>query len=411
MWDTFYTEIQSSVSKKDYAHAEELTRQAFALYPEKVDAIYLLTRVFREESYHTKAWEFYLLGSPHADEEHKSLFLYEKTILNYYVGTPKEEALLDFLEFYNNHMQISYDNLVHYTFPYTCQTESLPFPPIGDFLPTSTSMLPTNDGFLLNIRYVNYRIQSDSSYLMVENGLSSGNHPLRTRNFTVRMTKDFKQNGPMDEMIPDEPPRHIRNIKGIEDIRLFYDEERIRFTAASCEYSHDGNIQQIIGTYGSSLEDIQPLYSPKNSSVEKNWIPTGQGSFIYSWNPFVLGILDGPHFKETLRYDTPPFFEHIRGSSTLFFYEGDYYCIVHCMIDSRPRKYYHPVVRLNTDFRIQAYSLPLFFKTNHIEYTLGMVIQEGILYSIVSQNDCNPILVKIEMSSLKWIAIQTHAME
>jgi hypothetical protein len=59
------------------------------------------------------------------------------------------------------------------------------------------------------------------------------------------------------------------------------------------------------------------------------------------------------------------------------------------------------------DYKIQEYTLPLYFKNNHIEYTIGMTIQDDTLITIVSQNDCNPVLVKIKLNTLKWIPIQT----
>jgi hypothetical protein len=412
-WDIFYTEVQTAVSKKDYDRAESLTHQGLQLFPTMLDAVYLLTKVFREESRHQQAWKYYLIGSAIDDEVYTPLFLYEKTILNYYVGTPKREALLDFILFYNTSMQIGYENLEHYAHEFTSyEINPLPFPEMGDFLPTSTSILETNDGYLLNIRYVNYRIQSDASYLMMENGSLSPNHQLRTRNFCVYVTKDFAQISSQEEMIPVEPPRHDRNIHGIEDIRLFYEGGTIRFIAASCEYSHNGNIQQVTGIYSPdtySLEDITPLVSPKGRDVEKNWIPTGEGSYIYSWYPFILGKLNGSYFETILEYDTPPFFQHMRGSSTLVRLNNLYYCMIHCMIDSRPRKYYHSLVRLDLEFKIQAYTMPLYFKKNHIEYTVGIAIRDGTLYSIVSQNDCNPILVKIYLNTLTWISIETHS--
>jgi hypothetical protein len=411
-WDTFYTEIQTSVSKKDYDKAELLTQQGLSLYP-YLDAVYLLTKAFREESQHQRAWKYYLIGAAKGDEEYKDLFFYEKTILNYYVGTPKEEGLLDFIQFYNTCMQFGYTNIEHYTYPYTShEIRILPFPPIDDFLPTSTSILQKDGGYLLNIRYVNYRIQPDSSYLMMENGVLDGNHHLRTRNFTIQVTDDFVPITTLEEMHPNQGPRHNRNIHGIEDIRLFYDNDTIRFTAASCEYSHNGNIQQIIGTYdidNYSLVDITPIVSPRDNHIEKNWIPTGNGSYIYSWHPFTLCVIHGSNLQTILTYDTPPFFEHVRGSSTLVFYDGFYYCMTHCIIDCRPRKYYHLLIKLTKEFHIDSYTLPLYFVKNHIEYTLGISIRNNILYSIVSQNDCNPILVKIHMETLKWITIQSHA--
>jgi len=411
-WDDVFTEIQES------SNAEELTMKALALYPDNPEGLYFLTSLFRDKGEHQKAWKYYSIwrSHPFSDAiraEFDPLFLHEKTILNYYIGCPKEESLLDFVKYYNTGLTINYNNLEFYVYPFVSEIQELAFPDMGDFHATSTSILPYMDGYVFNIRYVNYRIQPDSSYLMMENGHLHPYHHLRTRNYMCFATRDFVI-GPLHEMTPDEPPRHDKHIHGLEDIRLYRassssEGEAIAFIAASCEYSHDGNIQQVRGTYdigAKALTKITPLHSPKGHSVEKNWIPNND-CYIYSWHPFVLGRIEGSDFKEVLRYDTPPFFQQMRGSTPLVTHEGSQYCIVHCIIDSRPRKYYHSVVRM-VDYKIQEYTLPLYFKNNHIEYTIGMTIQDDTLITIVSQNDCNPVLVKIKLNTLKWIPIQSQ---
>jgi len=421
-WKNMYDSVKGHIHHGNIEEAERVTLEAHTLFPERSEAIYALTRYFRERSIHDKAWKYYQLGhtiplpKDTQDVEHdvyEHLFLYEKTILNYYVGTPKEESLIDFITYFNMDKSTLYDNLQFYAYPYTLLEErKLDFPDIDDFTATSTSILRHGTNYILNIRYVNYRIQPDSSYLMVENGDKKPYYHLRTRNMKVIVSEDFVPIGPYEEMIINKPALHDTNIHGLEDIRLYYEDSMICFISASSDYSHNGGIQQVMGVYdieNNSLKDLVHLHSPKNHWVEKNWIPTGNSTFIYSWSPFVVGFIKETKFKQIIRYSTPPFFKHIRGSTPLIEYKGYYYCMVHCMIDSRPRKYYHMLVRIIPDtFRIDSYTLPLYFKNNYIEYTIGIEIRDEILYSIVSQNDCNPILVKIHMSTLKWIPNQYH---
>jgi hypothetical protein len=409
-WDTLYREIHEHVSNDQMDKAEEVTLSALSLYPTKPEALYLLTSTFREKGMYKKASEYASLWDSSVDSTYNTLFLYEKMILHKKSGCSKQDALTDFISYYNTGLCADYNSLESYVYPFSShEIRSLYFPHINDFQPTSTSILPYMDGYLLNIRYVNYRIQADSSYLMMENGILSPYHKLCTRNFKCLVSNDFIPNH-FEEMIADEPPRHQTNICGIEDIRLYDDGSNIRFIAASCEYSHDGSIKQVRGIYdvnSASLTNIVPLHSPRGHSVEKNWIPTGK-TYIYSWHPFVLGSIEGSDFKTVLTYDTPLFFKHVRGSTTLVLHEGYYYAMVHCMIDSRPRKYYHSLVKLDTNYKLQAYTVPLYFQNNHIEYTIGMAIQDDTLICIVSQNDCNPILLKIRLNTLTWLSIQSQ---
>jgi hypothetical protein len=325
----------------------------------------------------------------------------------------KEDLLLTFLDYYNSGNSIEYHILESLVYQYNSfEITQMPFEEASDFLPTSTSILKISpDSYLLNIRYVNYRIQPDSGYLMMQNGVLSGNHELRTINYKLLVNAQFEPIDIPEEMFIAVEPYQKKSIHGIEDIRLYKEGDEIRFIAASCEYSHNGNIQQVTGTYDiESLEltNLKPLKSLENHHVEKNWIPTGKSSFIYKWHPYTLTEINGDSLRIIKIQNTPLFFSHMRGSTTLVIYEGAMYCMIHCVIDTRPRKYYHSLVRLNaTTLSIESYTPPLYFKSNYIEYTIGIEIRDGVLYSIVSQNDCNPILVKIQMNTLKWLPIRT----
>jgi hypothetical protein len=93
----------------------------------------------------------------------------------------------------------------------------------------------------------------------------------------------------------------------------------------------------------------------------------------------------------------------MRGSSNVVEYDGSLYAITHMVMYLTPRKYYHVVVRLNkATRRVEAYTMPFYFCKNHIEYCLGIEIRKDVLTAIVSQNDCDPIMVQIDFESLKF---------
>jgi hypothetical protein len=54
----------------------------------------------------------------------------------------------------------------------------------------------------------------------------------------------------LTEMITNFPPKHSVHIEGLEDLRIYRDSDNtIKWAATSMEYSHDGKIRQIMGTY------------------------------------------------------------------------------------------------------------------------------------------------------------------
>lgn len=351
-----------------------------------------------------EAWAIYqtVTGDPAA-------MAYERSILSYYVGVPKEEALLDFMRSYSTYKNLDYGNLLFYVIPFRSSIHPLPVEPVDDFLPTSTSILSLGDTLLLNIRYVNYRIQPDGSYLMSEGGTLSPHHHLHTRNFCVLTDLSLNFLSQV-ELLPATPPLHDRHIHGIEDIRLFRKGATIHFSGTTCEYSHNGCIQEIQGVYDLKERKlhISPMISPSSANVEKNWIPLNRAyeddsRFIYSWHPLTIGRVTDGHFHVETTVETPYFFKHVRGSTTLVCYRGELYCMVHSVIETCPRKYYHSVVKLSTSYEFLAYTVPYYFVKNHIEYTLGMYIADEEITCIASQNDCEPIIVRIPLDSLLWV--------
>ena len=352
-----------------------------------------------------EAWDLY--KTIHSDSAECA---YERSILSYYVGIPKEDALLDFTRSYSKFQNIDYTNLLYYVIPFKSSVSPFPINPIDDFLPTSTSILPYEGKFLLNVRYVNYRIQSDGSYLMSENGTLSPHHHLRTRNFFCT-TKDFFTFSPLEEMIPDRPPIHDRHIHGIEDIRLFRKGSTLHFSGSTCEYSHNGCIQEIQGVYDleqKRLTELSQMHSPHNHLGEKNWIPFNrayedESRFIYSWFPLTIGRVSGSNFYIEHSVNTPYFFKHVRGSTTLVSYKNELYTMVHCVIETCPRKYYHLLVKVDPVTYEVKYTVPYYFIKNHVEYTLGLHIKEEEIICIVSQNDCDPVILRIPMDSLLWV--------
>jgi hypothetical protein len=244
---------------------------------------------------------------------------------------------------------------------------------------------------------------------MSEGGQLSPTHHLRTRNFFL--LTDFSSFSSLEEILPDVPPTHDRNIHGIEDIRLFRKGSVVHFSGTTCEYSHNGCIQQIQGVYdveNRRLTGLSPMLSPYNHHVEKNWIPFNRAyeddsRFIYSWHPLTIGRCTDGQFHVEHQVETPYFLKHVRGSTTLVSYRNHLYTMVHCVIETCPRKYYHVVVSIDPVTYAVGHTVPYYFIKNHIEYTLGMYIVDSTIICIVSQNDCNPVILRIPMDSLLWV--------
>ena len=418
VWYSMYIISKLYYERGNMTEMEYWALKAYDMNKNRSENIYFLTRIFRERSQHYKAWHYLQIGitikKPNEvlflePDVYEHLFEYEKTILNYYIQPHnKQEALLDLIKYYNKMGDHSYSNLQFYVQPAPIKTlRKLQFPEKGDYVPTSTSVYRQEDGaYRLNVRYVNYRIQHDGSYLMMENGILSRDNAVKTRNFTIVVDSEFQSLTELTEMTPAFPSLHNVHIQGLEDLRIYKDNNKLKWIGTSMEYSYNGKIGQVRGTYNTTLnllEDAEPLVPHKPSECEKNWIPI-QDEIIYCWKPLTIGKIMNSIFVPTVTQETPRYFEHVRGSSNVVEYNNSLWTLTHTVMYVTPRKYYHQLMRLNKDTkRLEVYSLPFFFKTNHIEYCLGIDLRDETLYAIVSQNDANPILVTMLIADLTFI--------
>jgi len=417
VWYSMYQISCLYFEKNNLIDMEYWGLKAYEYNKNRSENIYYLCRCFRIKSQYFKAWHYLKLGKsiPKGKEVlfienavYEHLFDYEKTLLNYYVQPDSNNNMFDIITYHNNISENTYSNLKFYVKPIKNKNvRTLNFKNVDDFFPSSTSILKTNDTYLLNIRYVNYRIQSNGTYVMSKNGKLNRDNDVITRNFSMIVDKKFNPLSCMNEMIPNFLPTKNSNIKGLEDIRLFQDGQQTKFIAASKEYSHDGKIRQIIGIYDYTRSVISDCISIKTSaSCEKNWIPLPtSNTFIYMWHPYQIYKQNEDTISIIKKQDTPRFFRHIRGSSNVVEYKNKLYTLTHNVIYSTPRKYYHQLVCLNNNtYLIECYTYPFYFINNAIEYCLGIEIKDDILLAIISQNDSDPVLIEIDFKVFNFIS-------
>jgi glycosyltransferase involved in cell wall biosynthesis len=420
IWYSMYTIMKLYAEKKMWPEMEMWGNKAYEYRKERSENLIYLVRHFRDRRQYHKAWHYYELGAGIKKPDdllfietdvYDRQFDYERCIIHDYVFPhKKKESLQHSLNFYNKfHDYCMYTNIQWFVTKIPGEVRRLEFEDIGDFVATSTCMLKLHNGkYRLNVRYVNYRIQPNGSYLMMKDGNLSPDNHVRTENYTCLMDEKFNFLGPLRKMELNQKEIHDTHIKGLEDLRIFYDEAgQIRYFGTTMNYSHDGCIRQVTGLYNAEkglLEDQKHLKQPRDSGCEKNWIPYKDGKIIYGWHPFEIGKPDddGKLVIET-KQDTPHFLTNMRGSSTLVKDGRYYYGMTHCVMYMTPRKYYHMVVKIDgeTD-KLVGYTLPFFFLNNAIEYVLGFDKRGDTFTAIVSQNDRDPVMIDFKNVDLTW---------
>jgi len=412
IWYSMYMISKTYAALDNEAEAELWVQKAYAYRPERAEALYHFVKHLRIKGKPYKAMHYLQLGKaiPLSTDalfvEHDvytSLFLYEETILRFYIQSSLKDGLSASIQFMMKETPFSmnvYSNLSYYIEPVRSQIVLYPIvrDMIGyDFHPSSISVCDD----IHNVRFVNYQINhADGSYIMKDGRYSTENH-VRTQN-VLALGSSFRH---MDDSSVDLPRRES-HIKGLEDIRLYRNSRGVlSFVATSLEYGEKIGI--VRGTYKvdtASYSDCVAMKSPTNQECEKNWIPiSGTDDIIYRWSPLEIGRFEGSELKIHTRYQTPWIFSHFRGSAVPVRVGNELWTLVHFVEHSRPRNYFHCFVILDAFQRKPLrMSNPFVFRKKTIEYCLGVTMKGTQATCFVSSMDDNPLVVSFDTSQLTW---------
>jgi hypothetical protein len=258
---------------------------------------------------------------------------------------------------------------------------------IETYYPTSACYLFYNNKHYLNTRYVNYWIYPSGCYLF-----ANGTRLIENKNMLSELDGEtmkpvyYKE---IEEHI--EMPVNRDGISiGLEDIRLYEYEGRVKYIATTLGYSQCGKSRMIVGNYdieNARICDGTIIHPPHDTWCEKNWIPfirkskvaenTVEELFIYKWYPLEFGKIEVVNNVHTLKivesHEVPSLiFSKIRGSTIFQEIEEGYIGVVHFSEEHSPRHYYHMMVILDKDnLRIKNYSETFCFEKLGIEFCIG----------------------------------------
>lgn len=284
------------------------------------------------------------------------------------------------------------------------------FQTIEQFKPSSCSIQPYGEGYIMNIRYINYSF-NEQGIIYYHNPDKVG----KTKNVSVFLDDSYK---PISKLIPMKEvyTAYQSDYTGLEDIRLFYHQNKLKCIASCGNITNDGKIVITIGDYNIQnklINNLKIIKSPYNSNMEKNWIfvndkflfkldeSKNKMNFIYVWSPLKIGYIDKESelhiYKE---YNVPNIFKRFRGSTIVIEYNGFLWSLVHYLKTPNPRVYYHCIVKLEYGtLKPIAISNPFVFLNKGIEYCIGFEIKNDIASFIFSSNDSNPSLIQKHMDT------------
>ena len=348
----------------------------------------------------------------------------------------------------------------HYTWPFSRISRQIEYsyPMIPNYYPTSAAYLFVNDQCILNTRYVNYWIYPNGCYLF-----HSGKKLIENKNMLCRLDEntlepvEFRE---IEEYVP-YPIREDCLSRGLEDIRLYEYEGRVKYIATTMGYNADGKSRMMVGDYDVDRGRIDNgciIYSPEETWCEKNWIPIihkGREMFIYKWNPIEIGVIEEremegndeenimdegsetpigvakegcegnhgfprgfPCLSIKYRMDNKiPLASKLRGSSIFQPTEDGWMGVVHYSEEHSPRQYFHMLIVLDKEtLEPIRWSNPFCFLKQGIEFCIGFRIQNKTISQTedvvekdkkeyvfwISRHDRDPVVLWIEESELQW---------
>ncbi len=267
---------------------------------------------------------------------------------------------------------------------------------MDSFKSSSPAIIPLSDGYLVNVRYVNYNLDKT-------HGTYSYRHDdqkIITLNKALILNHDLET---VKEHWIDQVHREDIRYLGVEDVKVFSHEGELRFMGTVQDEQGRPRIGE--GPYSLQSPVLVPqVYpSPTNAGCEKNWVYFHHGGalkVVYSWSPLTVGELkDGVFVQEQQIREVPGFFRDVRGSTngclvpTADGTGTELWFLTHYVAYSTPRHYYHCIVVLDAKtLAVKRHSTLFKFEGEKIEYALGLVVESSRILMTYSKWDAESVL-------------------
>ena len=350
----------------------------------------------------------------------------EISISAYYTGDHEDgrrmsEILLRSKKVPAHERNMAMTNIVFYLWKLPLTNDFVIPSSLGDCFFASSPSISEN---YINVRHVNYKIDEATGGYMYPDGSKS----ILTRNIL------WKRNGnkmsSSRELVEDISVYGEKNIRGLEDIRLFMWKGELWGIATTCRFSKSPNMAIFpIDTSGEGDIKLDRVYHVNfaPSECEKNWMPfesdTDELTIIYSHDPMTLIDIQKPADdyqgvlvpKRILQLEIGSKILDFRGSGPPVKYKDVYLAIIHeVSFQNGRRAYIHRFVWYDLKKRPIRFSQPLNLFHIGIEYIAGFYWDNTynkfvIGYSVWDRESHLSDLSEEDFFKLEWYDIETNA--
>jgi tetratricopeptide (TPR) repeat protein len=440
VWHSYYSIGKCYKAKGDAINAVHWWMEAYQFFPKRIENLYEIASHYRQIGKNQIAYMYYIMAlkqtllNPNPDY----LFLqrdvydykldYEFSIIGYYCNIDNydmtrictkvlnckntewnivrnvmsnykfySKKLTDYQTRFPDALQISIQNVGKELVAGEPDAES--------FVQSTPSLAIVGDELVVNVRYVNYRINERGGYDNRDN--------ISTKNIIARFDLKTWEKKSEDFMWYD--PELDNLYVGLEDVRMFYSQSQniLLYNANRGLGPHNLKVEhglvferKEVFSMVDELRNRDALKSVKKfiqsptkdlvassglvtmdgqKEIEKNWVmfedAKGNIKMVYGWHDLVIGDClkteDGFAFEKTHRIKTPAIFKYFRGSTNGIRIGDEIWFICHVVSYEDRRYYYHAFFTLDaTTYEVRRFT-PLFtFDGDKVEYTLGFVYRE-----------------------------------
>jgi len=413
VWYSYYRIGKCYLNLNKFPDALYYWLEGYDFYPNRLEAIYEIIKHYRLNSKHKLCMNFYNIAKEILDKNENRdgyLFLhndvythqidYEYTIFSAYCGIKNIDKQVVTLFNKSNDSEISnllsnmkfYKHILQKQSLYTADNSINQIVNGEDtkFISSSSCLIPNlgADGYLCNIRYVNYYIEA--------NGVYSGcDKHIITVNKFVEFDKNLKVIKEKWMKLSYDGRLYI----GIEDIKIYHDKEKDQLLFIGTGYHSNNKIGIVSGLYdvdNEKLDGNELTQKFNNSQCEKNWVfveYNNETHIIYDWYPLKICKLDNNILNIVQIKDMPKLFSRVRGSTCGYIYnkkvgennngnividifESEIWFINHIVSYENPRHYYHMITVFDSNMNLLRYSAPFKFEGEPIEYCLSIVVED-----------------------------------
>jgi len=467
IWYSHYSIGKCYKAKGDMVNAIHWWMEAYQFFPKRIENLYEIITHYRQIGKNQIAYMFYNMAlkqtllNPNRDY----LFLqrdvydykldYEFSIIGYYCNVDNYDMtrictkVLNCKTTDSNVARNVMSNYKFYAkklvdlkteFPekglvalHTIGKELVAAEPDAEFFVNSTpSIAIVGEELVVNLRYVNYRINDQGGY-------ENQDH-ISTKNVVARFDLATWEKKSEDFLWYDDTQDNL--YVGLEDVRIFYSESQQKLVYNANRGLGPSSIVLEHGEVLTRKEKSDPdfdvdatvkpgaVYMDGQQPVEKNWVlfngADGKTKTVYGWHNLVIGdivpdeesdidsddeiesnpVSVGYVFKKTHEIKTPPIFKYFRGSTNGLLIGDEIWFICHVVSYEDRRYYYHVIFTLDaTTYEVKRFT-PLFtFEGEKVEYTLGFIYREEedtfwIGYSKMDRSTHYMAITKSEVVSL-----------